>query len=266
MHKSRGQNLLYLLATIAVASIAVFGASALRNWRGGSDAASASNAAWTMWLIGLAVVAALYVLAQTRGAWEVGTREVVYMAIGAALYGVLSWLTNALALPSISLVSLRPAVAIPLFFGWAFGPAVGFFAGAMGNILGDFLTGWGVFPTWDLGNGLMGLIAGLASVLPPGSRPGQVADTETARHTLPVKRRVGLPMASVLPAAAASCVAVLLGMGFAAASSIYVNGYSPQQAFVGEFLPAASTNLLMAVIFVPMLLRAWEGVRGQRGR
>jgi len=266
MHKSRGHSLLYLLATIAVASIAVFGASALRNWRGGADAAAASGAAWTMWAIGVAIVAALYVLAQTRGAWEVGTREVVYMAIGASLYGVLSWLTNALALPSISLVSLRPAVAIPLFFGWAFGPAVGFFAGAMGNILGDFLTGWGVFPTWDLGNGLMGLIAGLAMASPAGSSSGQVAERGTTRKTSTVKARMDLAGGSLLAATGASCVAVLLGMGFAAASSIYVNGYSPQQAFVGKFLPAATTNLLMAVIFVPMLLRAWEGLRGQRGR
>jgi hypothetical protein len=266
MQKSRGQNLLYLLAAIAVASVAVFGASALRNWRGGSDATAASGAAWTAWVAGLAVVAALYVLAQTRGTWEVGTREVVYMAIGAALYGVLSWLTNALALPSISLVSLRPAVAIPLFFGWVFGPAVGFFAGAMGNILGDFLTGWGVFPTWDLGNGLMGLIAGLAAPLPAPSGSLSGAEAERLRQSEAAKARPEGTIARLLPAVGASCVAVLLGMGFAAASSIYVNGYSPQQAFVGEFLPAASTNLLMAGVFVPMLLRAWEAVRHQRGR
>jgi uncharacterized membrane protein len=55
-------------------------------------------------------------------------------------------------------------VAIPIFFGFAFGPAVGFFAGAFGNILGDALTGWGVFPIWDVGNGLIGLVPGLAGM------------------------------------------------------------------------------------------------------
>lgn len=31
--------------------------------------------------------------------WEFGTREVVYGAIGAALYGVLSWVTNIFLFP-----------------------------------------------------------------------------------------------------------------------------------------------------------------------
>src|SRR5207244_1029308 len=41
---------------------------------------------------------------------------------------------------------------------------VGFFTGAFGNILGDALTGWGVFPIWDIANGLMGFIPGLAGL------------------------------------------------------------------------------------------------------
>src|SRR5207249_3400929 len=59
-------------------------------------------------------------------------------------------------------VSLRPAIVIPIFFGVVFGPAVGFFSGFVGNILGDAITGWGVFPIWDIGNGLIGLVAGLS--------------------------------------------------------------------------------------------------------
>ena len=82
--------------------------------------------------------------------WKFGTKEVVYAAIGAALYGVLSWASNALALPAAGNISLRPAVAIPMFFGVAFGPVVGFLAGAIGNVLGDFMSGWGF---WALGFG-----------------------------------------------------------------------------------------------------------------
>ena len=102
------------------------------------------------------------VLAGDKDLWKFGTREVVYVAIGAALYGVLSWATNVIQLPSVSLVALRPAIVIPIFFGVVFGPAVGFFSGFVGNILGDALTGWGVFPIWDIGNGLIGLVAGLS--------------------------------------------------------------------------------------------------------
>jgi energy-coupling factor transport system substrate-specific component len=93
--------------------------------------------------------------------WSFGTREVVFAAIGAALYGVLSALTNALQIPGAGNVSFRPAVAIVYLFGVAFGPVVGVITGALGNIIGDLLSGYGFWPWWDLGNGVIGLIAGL---------------------------------------------------------------------------------------------------------
>src|ERR1051326_547777 len=52
--------------------------------------------------------------------WGIGVRQVVYMALGAALYGGLSYLTNILQLPATSNVSFRPAIVIPLFFGAVF--------------------------------------------------------------------------------------------------------------------------------------------------
>ncbi|MFQ5399937.1 MAG: ECF transporter S component [Anaerolineae bacterium] len=126
---------------------------------------------WVTWLIVAAVVVyGIYVWAVDQPIWSVGTREVVYMALGAALYGVLSWVFNTVPVPSVSLISLRPTVVIPIFFGFAFGPVVGFFTGFMGNILGDALTGWGVFPAWDVANGLMGLIPGLVIVFKNKSR------------------------------------------------------------------------------------------------
>src|SRR3954469_15200334 len=97
--------------------------------------------------------------------WAVGVRQIVYMALGAALYGGLSWSTNALQLPSAGNVSLRPAIVIPLFFGAVFGPWVGLFTGGIGNLLGDYVSGYGVFWNWDLGNALIGFIAGLAMLV-----------------------------------------------------------------------------------------------------
>ena len=98
---------------------------------------------------------------QKKSLWKFGTREVVYAAIGAALYAVLGIATNFLQLPSAGNVSFRPAVAIPLFFGIAFGPVVGFIAGFLGNIISDLISGYGFWVWWDIGNGLMGLVAGL---------------------------------------------------------------------------------------------------------
>jgi len=87
--------------------------------------------------IGLLIVFVVYLLTSSSGVWEVGTRQVVYMAIGAALYAVFSYLFNGtvFAVPSVSQVALRPAIAIPMFFGYAFGPTVGFFTGAWATCL-----------------------------------------------------------------------------------------------------------------------------------
>src|SRR5512136_317262 len=115
-------------------------------------------------VLGLLIAFAVYLATRQNKAWEIGTRQVVWMAIGAALYAVFSWLFNGsvFVVPSISQVALRPAIAIPMFFGYAFGPVVGFFSGAVGNMFGDALTGFGLSPQWSIGNGLIGFIAGLS--------------------------------------------------------------------------------------------------------
>ena len=58
----------------------------------------------------------------------------------------------------------------------------------------------------------------------------------------------------------------LIGIGFAAISDIWVNGYSPAVAIVGEFLPAAGPNLIFAAILVPILVAAYAAMRQQTGR
>ncbi len=119
-------------------------------------------------VIGLLIAFAVYFVTRQNPAWEVGTRQVVWMAIGAALYAVFSWVFNGtvFVVPSLSQVALRPAIAIPMFFGYAFGPVVGFFTGAVGNIFGDALTGFGLSPQWSIGNGLVGFISGLWMLFP----------------------------------------------------------------------------------------------------
>ena len=45
-------------------------------------------------------------------------------------------------------------------------PPVGFFTGAVGNMFGDALTGFGLSPQWSIGNGLVGFISGLVWMFP----------------------------------------------------------------------------------------------------
>ncbi|KAB8140370.1 hypothetical protein F8S13_24385 [Chloroflexia bacterium SDU3-3] len=253
-------------------------------------------------IVGAALVYVTIALVGSPKLWAVGTREVVFMAIGAALYGVLSWLTNSIfQLPSISLVTLRPAIAIPIFFGVLFGPAVGFFVGFVGNILGDALSGWGISPTWDIGNGLIGLVAGLSLAFRSRKASLNVLTaiiivvnlllTVLLLTNPNIEDQMGggtvgtlwwVPLVVVVLAAGVrfllrgkeeigaaalwGAVAIIIGIGFAAIADIWWNGYSLLTALLGEFVPGAGSNLVNALILVPLLLVAYQAARAQSGR
>jgi len=263
--------------------------------------------------LGLLIAFVVYLATSKHKMWEVGTREVVYMAIGAALYAIFSYLFNGtvFVVPSVSQVSLRPAIAIPMFFGYAFGPVVGLFTGAVGNMFGDALTGFGLSPQWSVGNGLVGFIAGLSWLfeekkkgidtvliisalltatatvfyfMDPGQANTLFYDVENgifgdAQITLIAGISVVIGFVLVLlvrflfgknvDMAAAVTWAMLgnlLGIGFAAVSDIWINGYPPAVAIVGEFIPAAGPNLIFAAILVPLLVGAFAASRRQTGR
>jgi hypothetical protein len=264
-------------------------------------------------IVGLLIVFAVYWFTRENQIWEVGTREVVYMAIGAALYAVFSFIFNGtvFVVPSVSQVSLRPAIAIPMFFGYAFGPVVGFFTGAVGNMFGDALTGFGLSPQWSIGNGLVGFISGLVWLFPDKKRSvdtvlvigGALAagaalfyflnqgvanllyfnEAEGAFGDQPITLFAGISIVvgfilvlvvrlifgnrmDIAAAVVWGMLGNLLGIGFAAISDIWINGYTPVVAIVGEFLPSAGPNLIFAAILVPILVVAYLAVQRQSGR
>lgn len=263
--------------------------------------------------IGLLIVFITYYLTRNSQIWEVGTREVVYMGIGAALYALFSFIFNGtvFVVPSVSQVALRPAIAIPMFFGFAFGPAVGFFTGAVGNMFGDALTGFGLSPQWSVGNGLVGMIAGMVHLFKDKKSSLNVVLgigfvlTLIATAIFLVNRNVpnmlffdvengifgdqqislfaglsvviGLVLVLIVRFAFAKNVEIaaavtwsmlgnLIGLGFAAVSDVWINGFPLPVAIVGEFLPAAGPNLLFAAILVPILVAAYNAVQAQTGR
>jgi hypothetical protein len=263
--------------------------------------------------IGLLIVFIVYWLTRDSQIWEVGTREVVYMSIGAALYAVFSYLFNGtvFVVPAVSQVALRPAIAIPMFFGYAFGPVVGFFTGAVGNMFGDALTGFGLSPQWSVGNGLVGMIAGMVWLFKDKKRSmdtvliigAVLAGLATLVYLLNrdvanmmffdpeqgifgdqqitlfagISIIIGFILVllvrfvfgqniDVAAAVTWSMLGNLIGIGFAAISDIWINGFSPAVAIVGEYLPAAGPNLIFAAILVPILVAAYAAVRRQSGR
>jgi uncharacterized membrane protein len=261
--------------------------------------------AWMVFTaIAIIAIYAVYFATARSTAWEVGTRQVVYMAIGAALYGVFNYIFNIIPMPSVSQVSLRPSVCIPIFFGYAFGPVVGFFTGAVGNILGDFITGWGVYPAWDMGNGLMGLVPGLVMLFADKKRSlnfltglvavliliaaglvfanpqvvgpwtGEIEDFSFWAWAFIIGGVVVIAGRFVLERVSVDLAAVnlwgtlgiIIGIGFAAISDIWINGYSFATAIIGEFAPAAGPNILNSMILTPILLAAYQAIQARTGR
>ena len=306
------------LLSVILALVSVFAVFLLVVWIGGSinESLKLDQTAALRFVfvgIGLLIVFLVYWFTRESKIWEVGTREVVYMSIGAALYAILSYLFNGtvFAVPSVSQVALRPAIAIPMFFGYTFGPVVGFFTGAVGNMFGDALTGFGLSPQWSIGNGLVGMIAGMVflfkdkkhsmnSVLIISAVLAALASIiyllnpsiENMLYFAPDQNIFGDQQITLFAGLSALIGFILvlavrfgfnknidmaaavtwgmlgnfIGIGFAAISDIWINGFSPSVAIVGEFLPSAGPNLIFAAILVPLLVGAYAAVRRQSGR
>src|SRR6266571_8157120 len=89
-------------------------------------------------------------------------RKLIYILGGSLLYAAVNLMTDPLSLAGVQVV--RPGIVVPLICGVFFGPVVGFFVGFLGSTGSDLLT-FGFYWNWSLGNGLVGLVAGLAPLV-----------------------------------------------------------------------------------------------------
>jgi len=176
--------------------------------------------------------------------WSIGIHQVMLIILGAVLFGGLSYLNNTLQLPTIAGSSIRPGIVIPLFFGVVFGPWVGLFTGGVGNLLNDLFTGT-VYWNWDLGNGLIGFVAGLALYFTWGHY-------NTFRN---------IAIAEVF-----SVIGIIVGLGFAAFSDIWVSQLTPATAVTTEFIPATIPDIVLGLILLPILLVAYNAAMTRAGR
>ncbi|MBE2199038.1 MAG: ECF transporter S component [Anaerolinea sp.] len=174
--------------------------------------------------------------------------------IGAMLYASLAWLTTIFPLATAGDVNIRPGIVVPIFFGLAFGPKVGFFTGMVGNLLGDLLSGVVAFPLpvvsdnafinfaagtylpWQLGNGLMGMIAGFARRLIP--RYNTFKDYATALFI--------------------AIIGIIIGMGTASALTVALGIADANFVFTQYFIPAVWSNIYNIILLLPVLLYNFE--------
>lgn len=90
-------------------------------------------------------------------------KTVVVIAIGAALYGIGG--LPMFGVPVFANTTLKPAMAVLALFSVLFGPVVGFLVGFIGHWVTDLFAGWGVWLTWVLGSGIVGLVLGFFPTL-----------------------------------------------------------------------------------------------------
>lgn len=184
----------------------------------------------------------------TPSPWSLTTRVIVYSAIGAALYAVFNWISFAIQIPGAESVSVRPHYGLLTFFGFAFGPVVGFLTGFVGNVVGDQLTGWGAFtsPHWSLANGLAGMITGLFPVW-------------MASRMTSVGRKA-------LTAAVAGVVATVIGFLVIFLGLVLTPELDFNTILTTEYIPVVIANSIAAAIVTPILVLAWEPISAQMGR
>ncbi|NJD27286.1 MAG: ECF transporter S component [Chloroflexi bacterium] len=187
-------------------------------------------------------------MSMSRGSlWSIDSRVIVYSAIGAALYGVLVGLFK-IPIPGTTAVDVRPAFALVPFFGYAFGPIVGFFTGLVGNMIGDQISGWGALTSynWSLANGVVGLLAGLAPLYLRSMMDKSLAQ-------------------KALAGAIAGSIATVIGFLI-----VFYDMIKDQMDFnavlTTEYVPVVVGDLIATIILVPVLVYAWEPVKERLGR
>jgi HAMP domain-containing protein len=164
-----------------------------------------------------------------------------FILIGCAwslVYGIMNGISNTVLLPSAPIISLRPQIALPMVVGIIVHPIAGFLTGFAGNVIGDGISGFGLWKYWNwhLANGLMGLIPGLI-------RYAGIGRISTVRD-------FGILETAVITASAVAVgVAVLL-------DHLFLHFMKFPESLPSWILPAFLTDAVNGFILVPALLIA----------
>lgn len=189
-----------------------------------------------------------------NASWAIGKREVIAIAVGLVLYAGITAITSFANLGEAIGGDIRPGIAVPIFFGFVFGPIVGFVVGAAGNFLYDVYAGWiqlppdlsngplltnlvvGLLLNWEIGNGLFGFIPGLRALY------------HRRYHS----------WGEQLWALGYLTVAIVVGVGFASLIDVFIYPNATFSLFATQFPPIVRINLLNAALLVPILLFNYE--------
>jgi len=170
------------------------------------------------------------------------------MIVGTLVYAAVTLPFNIYRVPSAGgIIAVKPTVAIPMLFGIVFGPLTGFVVGLLGSTLADLMSFSGVFWNWEIGNGLLGAIPGIAYIL-----------MKRADWTKPR----GMAVAAVL-----AVVASVAGIGFAALTDYaFQIGFGSANSALADFYYFAGNYAVNGAIFTPILLYGYARATVGRAR
>lgn len=245
----------------------------------------------------------LYLLTSRYRLWIVGPTQVLYMGLGTALYLGISYFFNAHLKLSFGRIALRPAVCIPILFGFSFGPGVGFFTGAAGSLLADFAIGWDVFPIWSIASGLTGMIPGFMSLfqeenvpqrylstfvilmiilsaglvflhpLVPEPWTGEIKDFTFWAYALIMGGLTMIANSYLMEQRDLDLVSInlwgtlgiIISTLLASLGDMWLNNFSLETALIGEYAPYTAIELLNLVLFAPIIMAAYHAARNRLG-
>lgn len=250
---------------------------------------------FVFFIIGVILVLALAYATRDNEAWEFDTQKPVFMAVGAVITGVMMWLTNGATfnIPTLSQVGLHPALLIVAFFGFLYGPEVGFMVGGGGYLLGNFFVG-GVAPNWIVGYGIAGLLAGAYRLFDDERQAWDVGAIITGLGGLfaaaiflanpgvtlttvigepPVKLSLFMGLSVLVGCALAIAVrfafpnrfqwglaavwgaaGAVVGLLLASIAQIFVGQTDFLTVAVSQFIPSTGPGLILLAILIPLLL------------
>ena len=169
-------------------------------------------------------------------------RRLVAVLVGATFYAGLNLAAEHVSVPGLQVV--RPGIVVPVICGVLLGPVVGFFVGFLGSMASDLLTA-GFYWNWELGNGLIGLVAGLVPLLAV---------------------RLRRQWATAAVAVVVGAVAIVMGAGLAAITDVFVANLTPDTALSAEWIPHATWDLVWGVPLLVVSLVVWSGFRKRAAR
>ncbi|MGL5050376.1 MAG: ECF-type riboflavin transporter substrate-binding protein [Fusobacteriaceae bacterium] len=165
--------------------------------------------------------------------FELTTKKVVAIGIGAALYSVLS----AVMIPIGPNTSLRIAVAILTIFGVMFGPVVGFLVGFIGHSLNDMIMWGSVWFSWVFLSAIIGLFAGFIKY-------NKAFNLE--KGIVPTKSIVLMYLYALIGMIMAGIIAYI--------GDVYFYGEPAEKVFIQIILASLSNFAITAIVGIPAIL------------